>query len=206
MRERILLVADELFIKYGVKSVTMDEIAKQLAISKKTIYQYFKDKNELVKEFTLRQCEQRNEEFKRIPKETKNSIEALIIASKCIKESIVEMNPSLLMDIKKYYKEAWQIFESFKKRTFYKSIQTTIERGIAEGYFRKDINAEVLAIMRMQQIQDCFDLKIYPREKFEYKEVQIQLLNHFMYGLLTSKGVALLEKYINNNSMGEVSL
>lgn len=184
----------------------MDDIAKALSISKKTIYQYFKDKNEIVREFTLKQCEQRRDDFKKIPANSKNSIEALMMTSKCIRENILELNPSLLMDIKKYYKDAWQTFIEFKEHVFYKSIQDTIERGMEEGYFRKDINTEILSIMRMQQVQDCFDSRIYPREKFDYKEVQIQLLNHFMHGLLTCKGKTLLDQYINENKLDKNSL
>lgn len=194
MKEKILLAADELFIKYGVKSVTMDDIARELSISKKTIYQFYKDKNEIVKEFTLKQCESRMEDFCKIPGESKNSIEALIMTSRCIRENIVELNPSLLMDIQKYYADAWQTFEEFKRNVFYKSIQDTINRGIEEGYFREDINPEILSIMRMQQVQDCFDSRIYSRDKFSFKQVQIQLLDHFMHGLLTSEGKALLEE------------
>lgn len=183
----------------------MDDIAKELSISKKTIYQYFKDKNEIVREFTLKQCEQRRDDFNRIPGETENSIEALMMTSKCIRENILELNPSLLMDIQKYYKDAWQTFVEFKERVFYKSIQDTIARGMVEGYFRKGINPEILSIMRMQQVQDCFDSKLYPREKFSYKDVQIQLLDHFMHGLLTCKGKTLLEKYINENPLDKTS-
>lgn len=206
MRKKILLTTDGLFIRYGVKSVTMDDIAKQLSISKKTIYHYFKDKNELVKEFTLKQCEQRRDDFKRIPGESRNSVEALIMTSKCIKENILQLNPSLLLDIKKYYKDAWEIFIDFKQRVFYKSIKDSIARGMKEGYFRTDINPEIIAAMRMQQIQDCFDLEVYPGGKFNYKEVQIQLLDHFMHGLLTSKGKILLEEYSNDKKSSDINL
>lgn len=202
MKEKILLAANELFIKYGVKCVTMDDIAKELSISKKTIYQYYKDKNEIVKDFTLKQCESRREDFSRIPGESKNSIEALLMTSRCIRENIVELNPSLLMDIQKYYTDAWETFEDFKKNFFYKSIQDTINRGIEEGYFRKDINPEILSIMRMQQVQDCFDSRIYARDKFNFKEVQMQLLDHFMHGLLTIEGQEIFNQYLNNSQKG----
>ena len=205
MKEKILEAADDLFIRYGVKGVTMDDIAKELSISKKTIYQYFKDKKEIVREFTLNQCERRKDDFDRIPKEATNSIEGLIMTSKCIRENILELNPSLLMDIKKYYNDAWQIFIAFKETVFYKSIQDTILRGIEEGYFREEINPEILSIMRMQEVQNCFDAKIYPRDKFSFKEVQLQLLDHFIHGLLTCEGKDVLDKYLKEKSPHETN-
>src|SRR5690606_16942528 len=98
-------------------------------------------------------------------------------------------------DIQKYYGDAWAIFLKFKENVFYKSIEDTIERGIEEGYFRKDVNPEILSIMRMEQVQSCFDSKLYPREKFSFKEVQMQLLDHFIHGLLTAEGKKLLDEY-----------
>lgn len=197
MRDKILKVADELFIKYGVKNVTMDDIAKELSISKKTIYQFFKDKNEIVKEFTLSQCTSRRDDFEDIPARAKNSIEALVMVSQCIRQNVLTLNPLLLMEVQKFYTEAWEIFLEFKERTFYKSLEKTIIRGIKEGYFRKEIDPEIISIMRMEQVQMCFDPKIFPGDRYDFKEVQMQLFNHFVYGLLTSEGKELYEEYQN---------
>lgn len=199
MKEKILNVADELFIKYGVKSVTMDDIARELSISKKTIYQFFKDKNEIVKEFTLNQCNCRRDDFEDIPLKAKDSIEALVMVSSCIKENVLTLNPLLLTEIRKFYSDAWEIFEEFKTHTFYKSLEKTIIRGIREGYFRKEMDPEIIAIMRMELIQSSFDPKIYPPERFDFKEVQMQLLDHFINGLLTLKGQKLFNNYLNKS-------
>ncbi len=195
MREKILAAADSLFMRYGVKSVTMDDIAKELAISKKTIYQYFQDKRELVNVCTIRQCTQRDENFEKIQGMANNAIDELVLISKAIRENILDLNPLLLMEVKKYYAEAWKIFLKFKENNFYKSLVHTIERGKQEGYFREEINAEILAVMRMQQIQDVFEATVYAKDKFAYREVQIQLMNHFMHGLLTFKGKEMLDKH-----------
>lgn len=199
MRDKILKVADELFIKYGVKNITMDDIAKGLSISKKTIYQFFKDKNEIVKEFTLNQCTSRRDDFEDIPARAKNSIEALVMVSKCIGENVLTLNPLLLMEVQKFYGEAWQIFLDFKEHTFYKSLERTIIRGIKEGYIRKEIDPEIIAIMRMEQVQMCFDPKIFPSDRYDFKEVQMQLFNHFVFGLLTCEGQKLYNEQLINN-------
>lgn len=199
MREKILKVADEQFIKYGVKSVTMDDIAKELSISKKTIYQFFKDKKEIVKEFTFRQCSSRRADFEDIPDNAKNSIEALVMVSRCIKENVLTLNPMLLMEVKKNYCDAWQIFLEFKENSFYRSIEKTIIRGVREGYFRSDIDPEIISIMRMEQVQACFDPKVYPADRYDFKRVQMQLFDHFIHGLLTTEGKKLLDIYMKED-------
>lgn len=195
MREKILSTADALFVRFGVKGVTMDDIAKELAISKKTIYQYFQDKRELVKVCTIRQCAQRDENFEKIQGMANNAIDELVLISEAIRENILDLNPMLLLEVKKYYPEAWKIFLKFKENNFYRSLVKTIERGKLEGYFREEINAKILAVMRMQQMQDVFEAMVYPKDKFTYQEVQIQLMNHFMHGLLTYKGKEMLDKH-----------
>ena len=205
MKEKILQVADELFIKYGVKSVTMDDIARALSISKKTIYQFFKDKNEIVREFTLCQCNCRRDDFEEIPDKSQNAVEALVLVSQCIRRNVATLNPLLLMEVKRYYSDAWKIFLEFKEHTFYKSLEKTICRGMREGYFRKEINPEIISIMRMEQVQMSFDPRVYASERFEFKEVQMQLLDHFIYGLLTPKGQELFNNYLKNAKADEAA-
>lgn len=177
----------------------MDDIARELSISKKTIYQFFKDKNEIVKDFTLSQCNLRRDDFEEIPGKSQNAVEALVMVSQCIRQNVLTLNPLLLMEVKRYYSDAWKIFLEFKEHTFYKSIEKTIIKGIKEGFFREEINPEIVAIMRMEQIQSSFDPKTFPADRFDFKEVQMQLLDHFIYGLLTPKGQELFNNYLNNS-------
>ena len=77
----------------------------------------------------------------------------------------------------------------------FKMIVDNLTRGIKEGNFRNDINIEILSRLRVEQVQICFDQKIFPRDQFEFKEVQMQIFDHFLFGIVTPKGKSLYEKY-----------
>lgn len=198
VQEKIIIAADELFMRYGIRSVTMDDIARHLSISKKTIYQYFKDKDEIVCRVTKAHLEKEKEEFDAIKKESINSIQELFLLSRCLRKNIINLNPSLLFDLQKYHSRAWNIFIEFKEKVFKNSIVETLKRGIKEGYFRKDIDPRVLAIMRLEQVQMTFDDRVFPRAEFDFAKVQMQLFDHFLHGILTTHGKELLEVYIKN--------
>jgi TetR/AcrR family transcriptional regulator, cholesterol catabolism regulator len=187
-RNLIIGKAEELFLKYGIKSVTMDDISQELAISKKTIYQYFKDKDELVNTVARVHLEKEKEEITNISKQARNTLEEFMMLSRCIKDSHLKMNPVVFWDMKKYYHEAWEMFQEYKRGVFFESIKLALKRGVAEGYFRNDINLDVLAALRLEQIQMSYNENVFPPDKFNIVEVQKQLFEHFVHGILTEKG------------------
>ena len=195
IKNKIVESAEGLFLKYGIKSVTMDDIAKDLAISKKTIYQFFKDKTEVVNSVARNHLEKERQEIEEIHAKAENIIEELIMMTRCMRDNHMRINPAVFLDLKKYYKSAWQIYLKYKNSVFYQSIVKSLERGIREGYFRKNIDIEILATIRLELIQLSFNDEIFPRDKFNFIEVQNQISDHFINGILTTKGKELLENY-----------
>jgi AcrR family transcriptional regulator len=193
-KENIIEASHDLFMRFGIKSVTMDDIAKHMSISKKTIYQYFRDKNDLVLMVTKSHLEREKKEIEIIKEQTSNAVETLIEESLCLRKNITDMNPSVLFDLKKHHKEAWELYLQSKETVYIKSLMQTLERGIAEGYFRPEIDPEILAVLRVEQIQMSLESLIYPRSRFEFKQVQLQLFDHFLNGLVAEKGRRLLKK------------
>lgn len=204
IRDNIVKTAEDLFIRLGFKRVTMDDIAKELAISKKTIYQYFKDKNEIVCSVTSKYLGQEKCQILELEDDSENVIEYLVKLSKQLRRHMGTINPAAMDDLKKYFPEGWKIYLQFKQETFLKSIIKILKQGIDEGYFRPDIDPEVLAIMRMEQIQMAFDESVFPRNRFDFMEVQGQFLRHFMAGILTEKGRELLKHYSNSTTNNEI--
>lgn len=195
VKDKIIHTAESLFLQYGIRSVTMDDIAKELGISKKTIYQYFSDKEEIVCNVTEDHLSKEKAEIKSIVYGSDNAIEVLRGISRCMRRNIQNMNPSLLFDLKKYYHKAWKIYENFKHGELVRMMEETLERGVKEGLFRPEINPSVLAIARMEQAQLGMDPQIFPREQFDFIDVQYQLVNMFIYGILSEKGRAVMEEY-----------
>nr|WP_281349583.1 TetR/AcrR family transcriptional regulator [Fulvivirga aurantia] len=192
-----------MFHKYGIRSVSMDDIARHLTVSKKTIYQYFKDKDEIVT-LTLRaHMEMEMKEYDEVFEVATNAVEELALVSKCMRKDFKDMNPSLLFDMQKYHPGAWKIWLDFKNEFIKDHVVSNLKRGIEEGYFRKDIDVEVMAIFRVEQVQLAFDDSVFPSDQFDFKKVQMQFFNHFVHGIVTEKGLELFEAYLEKTLQQE---
>ncbi|QSE96960.1 TetR/AcrR family transcriptional regulator [Fulvivirga lutea] len=196
IEEKIIAGAAELFHKYGIRSVSMDDIARHLSISKKTIYQYYKDKNEIVSLSLKLHMDMNKQEYDEVFKESENALEELSKVSKCMRKDFKDMNPSLLFDLQKYHPKAWEMWTKFKNEYIKNQVQTNLERGVKEGYYRKEINPEALARLRVEEVQLAFDETVYPKDQFNFKELQLLFFDHFVHGIVTPKGKELYDKYL----------
>ena len=195
VKDKIVAVADDLFMRLGIRSVTMDDVARELAMSKKTLYLYFDNKDHLVTAVAERHLEKEKEEFDEIAKTAENAIDELHRIAKCLRDHIVKMNPSTLYDIQKYHRNAWNLYLSFKNSFIRGNVEANIVKGKKEGYYRENINPAILSRFRVEQVQMIFDNKIFPTDQFEFAEVQMQLFDHFVHGLLTETGKELYQRF-----------
>lgn len=173
----------------------MDDISRDLGISKKTIYQYFKDKKELVNTITREHLELEQIRFKNTEEESDNSVHELILVSGCLRESMKDMKMSLMNELQKFYPEAWLMYEDFKKDVMMDSIVRVIERGKREGHFRLEVDAYLIAKMRIEQVQSFMMKNLFPKDRYTLYEVQMQLFDHFIHGLFTIEGHKLFNEY-----------
>lgn len=200
-KEKILKGTEDLFMKYGVRSVSMDDIARHLSVSKKTLYQHFADKDEIVMKVSQAHCERNMKMTNGIIDSAENAIDELAKFSVMLKKQMEELNPSLLFDLKKYHSKAWSVWVDFKHKVIRESVVRNLTQGIEEGHFRPELNSEILATARIVMVEAAFDDQLFPRDKFNIVEVQSQLFDHFVFGLCTEKGRKLYQKYresINN--------
>jgi AcrR family transcriptional regulator len=199
LKDRILNEAEALFCQYGVKSITMDDIARHLGISKKTIYLHFEDKNELVK-LQMKNMMDQNQCVMNINcQSSDNCIHEVFLAVTHIRVLLSKMNPALFYDLQKYHPSAWQEFKNFRDKYLVECIKENLRRGIADGYYRKEINVDILSRMRVQQIDAIFNPKAFPADKFNLVEVIEVITEHFLYGITTPKGQELINKYKSIN-------
>jgi AcrR family transcriptional regulator len=195
--ERILEGGGELFLQAGIKSVTMDDIARHLGMSKKTIYQFFKDKNELVKALIKQRLQDDEDEMTGMLNKSANVIEGMINMMKCSEEIFARAKPILIHDLQKYHPEAWKQFQDFKAGVIVRTMEELLNKGIQQGYIRPDIDVKVLARMRVMQVEMGFNTSVFPAGEFNLWKVQQQFLEHFNYGICTLKGYKLLNQYKN---------
>ena len=201
-KEQIAKAAEELFMAYGIRSVSMDDISRKIFISKKTIYQHYRDKEEIVCLVTERVLQKERDKLISIKEVARDAIHEIVLVSQYLREYLYNVNPSVLFDLQKYHLQAWKIYLRFKDSVFLEALKETLHRGIEEGFFRKELDADVLARLRVGEVQMASDSEIFPHDQFNFREVQLQLFDHFMHGVLTSKGRKKLaqysEKFLNN--------
>ena len=198
--ERIIQGGEELFLQAGIKSVTMDDIARHLGMSKKTIYQFFGDKNELVVALVKDRLKEDERQINEIISSSANVIEEMINMMKCSEEILSRANPVIFHDMQKYHPEAWQEFQRFKAEVIINKLQELLLKGIDQGFIRDDIDVKILATMRVNQVEMGFNTQIFPIAHFNSWKVQVQMLEHFNYGICTIKGHELLDKYKEQNT------
>ena len=138
--ERIIKGAEDLFLTAGIKSITMDDIARHLGMSKKTIYQFFKDKNELVVALTKKKLKEDEDQMNEIISKSANVIEEMINMTKCSEEIFSRINPIVIHDLQKYHAEAWEDFQRFKAGVLIQKMEELLTKGMGQGYIRKDID------------------------------------------------------------------
>jgi len=195
--ERIVSGSEELFLKAGIKSVTMDDIASHLGMSKKTIYQFFKDKNELVFALVKKKLKDDEDQMAAIISQSGNVIEEMINMMKCSEDIFSRINPIVIHDLQKYHPDAWKQFQDFKSGVLVHTLEQLLNKGIKQGYIRPDIDVKILARMRVAQVEMGFNASLFPVAEFSIWKVQYQMLEHFNYGICTLKGYKLLNQYKN---------
>jgi len=206
-KDKILKGAESLFMKYGVRSISMDDIARHLSVSKKTLYQHFADKEDIVIQVCQSHMENNWKKFEAVRQRATNAIDELAMLSVQLKHDLEEMNPALLFDLQKYHPKAWAVWEKYKGVCVNDTMKRNLEQGIQEGYYRPEINAEILGIARMCLAEIAFDEKVFPQDRFKFSEVQMQLFEQFVYGIVTTeKGRKLYQKYKEQNVQPSITV
>jgi AcrR family transcriptional regulator len=198
--EQMLGGAIGVFMKYGIRSVTMDDMARQLGVSKKTLYKYVTDKSDLVKRCMAFQHEQEHCALGEVMKKGLNAIDENFEVSRFIAEQIKNIHPSVMYDIEKYYPEVKQEFNHYKKETVYGWVVDNMERGIKEGLFRDDLNVPILAAAYIQRMDDLFDEEAFPSSQFKTSEVYLELFRYHIRGLASEKGIEYLKQKVKQES------
>lgn len=194
-KERIMKGAMELFFQYGIKSVTMDDIAKHLGMSKKTIYQFFTDKDEIVLTLSKRTQDEHCQHFEAIASSAKDAIDEILQTMKYMVGMFTRMNANIFYDLQKYHPKSWDQFREFKENVMMELVVTNIEKGRKQGLYRPDVDPAVVAKLRMEEVEMGMNPRIFPPDKFNLTQVEVALLDHWLHGICTIRGHKLINKY-----------
>ena len=193
--ERIKHTAHELFMQFGLKSVSMDDIARKLGMSKKTIYQYYADKDALVDD-VIKSLLEHSETCCNIDKSrADNAVHEIFLAMDFIMEVFRSMNPSLLFDMQKYYPNAYQKFAKHKNDYLFGVIKQNLIRGIEEELYREDLKVEVIARFRVESMMLPFNPEFHTKVKSNLAAIEQEITMHYLFGMVSPKGYKLAVKY-----------
>jgi AcrR family transcriptional regulator len=201
--QNILEKVGELYNKFGIKSVTMDDVARELGISKKTLYQYVENKNELVAKVLDHLLHEKDCSFKEISKKDQNAIEELLEVGVHIMKSFRDYNPSTEYDLKKYYPDLFTKLHQVRRDRMHESILKNIQKGKKEGLFRTNMNDEIIAkIQTSRFIHMSTDDLFSPEEMLKPQNV-LELFIYHIRGVANEKGLKVLEKTLKEIDIQE---
>lgn len=193
-RDRIIEGAAELFRTYGIKSVTMDSIAGHLGMSKRTIYEIFADKDELMIGVLISMAERQKELVKKVLDESENAIVAIFKLLEANRDHFQNMSPAFQADLKRFHFEVLMKRSDKCEMPDYRSTQMVIERGMRERYFRKDIHPDLVNRCMDSLAKSVFNNDLYPYDQFSRREVIASVLINYLRGISTPEGVNLINK------------
>jgi AcrR family transcriptional regulator len=184
--QSILAQSFEVFLRYGFKSVTMDDVAKNLRISKKTLYKHVKDKNDLVYKVMdfgrgMEMCM-----IDEIRDKKLNAIDENFEISKFVLDKLNNIHPSIFFDLEKYYPEAWAIMVDHRENYVMTCVLKNLEQGIKEGWYREDIDAMIIARLHSTMMDVLFHPEQVPGHRF--KEIYIEMFRYHIRGIASDKG------------------
>ncbi|HOZ85151.1 MAG TPA: TetR/AcrR family transcriptional regulator [Niabella sp.] len=200
IKTRIREKAKELFMHYGIQRVSMSDIANANGISKKTLYQQYPDKENLVVEAIDVIIQGSNYSCECSRQNADNAIHESFLAVDDVTELLKKLNPVLLIDMQRYYPSAYKRFMDYKQQFLYNYIKSNLEWGIQDGLYRADINVKMISLFRIETIGIPFQKEFLDKAKLDLATVQKELFLFFLHGLATPKGIKHINKYNNQRA------
>jgi TetR/AcrR family transcriptional regulator, cholesterol catabolism regulator len=196
IKERIIQEASDLFTKNGIRSITMDDIARHMGISKRTIYENFRDKDELVL-----MCIESSKQIQRQCKHaavatSSNVLEAIYQIMFEVAAHMNQVNPAFITDLRKYHHNLWKDSMIKHQEEHIKDLRQLINKGLDDGIFRGDINVEIVTRMLNLQLREITNDEIFPTQLFSRGDVFVNIIINFTRGISTPKGIKIIEKII----------
>jgi TetR/AcrR family transcriptional regulator, cholesterol catabolism regulator len=192
--ERIVSHAIELFIRSGIKAITMDDISAAAGVSKRTIYENFRDKDELLRACLLFMDNIHARETERIFSESTNTIDLVLRFLKHGIEAINSINPLFMTDMKKYHYRIWKETYIINSDKYLSQTFTILKKGINEGLFRRNIDVDIVARLLNEQLTLMTDERIFPSFKYSKSVVFENIIINFFRGISTGKGLEIIDK------------
>ena len=195
IKQNVIRKSYDLYCRYGIKSVTMDDIAREMGMSKKTLYQYFDNKTDLLEQIFLQHIEDEKEMMGNIKARAADAIEEIVEVGRYVVSLLREVSPTAVYDLQKYYWSIWVELEALHKQYIYESIRENILWGIKQGFYRNNLDADIIAKLFVGKTSIIVDEEMFPAKDYQKGELFQEFINYHIQGIASVKGRQLLEKY-----------
>jgi AcrR family transcriptional regulator len=191
----------DLFFKYGVRSMSMDDISHEVGISRKKLHNYFISKKDLVKKL----LDLEREHFEIIFNTDKfdgevNAIDILLMVSKEVSNKFTDISPSMTFDLKKYYPDIYHKHVEERIEFVFEKIRINLEKGINQGVYRDDLSVELVSRLYIRRLIDLHNPEFFPADKFSFQTLFDVMFDNFIRGIANEKGIEYYEKQKNKIS------
>lgn len=174
----------------------MDDLARELGVSKKTLYQYIENKADLISQIILNHVEEETDCINNICDQTLNAVEQMLVIGKYVVQQLGKISPTVVYDLKKYYRQSWELMEMLHRQHVYQVIVKNIEKGIKEGLYRENLNTDVIAKLYVGKTFLLVDEDIFPLKNYEKEHLFREFIFYHLFGIVSQKGLKTLEKLI----------
>ena len=199
--DNIIEKAGDLFMQYGLKSISMDEVARKLGISKKTLYRHVNNKADLVQKVMVKHIEEEKQAMDLIHATATNAIDEMMQISRFVSQLLQKINPTVIYDLKKYYAKGWELMESLHFEHTYMIIKSNIERGIGEDLYRVELNADVIAKLYIGRMDLVVDKNLFPIGEYTFSQIHDNFMTYHLFGIMSPKGIDVFRAYMDSESI-----
>lgn len=199
--EKIIEGAVGIFMRYGIKSVNMDDIARHLGISKKTLYKYVSDKSDLVQRAFSFHCTLEDRQLEAIKRQGLNAIDESFETMRMVMNMVKDLHPSVLYDMQKYHPELMREIEKERHRIIQEHLEANMKKGVKEGFYRQDIKPDIVASLYVAAVEAIFHKLSFVETDYTFKELYRELFRMHIRGIASERGIAyLVEKMKTENT------
>lgn len=203
--ERIIRESMKIFLRLGIKSVNMDDIAARLGMSKKTLYKYVNDKVDLVKRVFHCHVAHETEQMKLVTDRNLNAIDEAFEMMRMVISMVKDINPVVIFDMHKFYPELMQDMECQRSQLMWESLKSNLLKGIEEGYYREDLNVDFIVSLYVSAIKGIFEQLGEQPTELSFGQLYLELFRYHIRGIASEKGLQYLIEKVNQERQNQVT-
>lgn len=188
---------EHLFLRFGIKSITMDDVAADLGISKKTLYQLVESKDDLVVKVLEQHISREKAKCLDLAAQAPNALEEIFIILDSNSQEMAQMKTNIVNDLQKYHRAGWELIQKFHFDFVFKVIRENLLRGRKEGLYREDFDIDILAKLHLAAAFNMFDPQLFPDETNSRVSLLKEYMMHYLHGIVSPKGLTYLKKKLS---------